>query len=176
VTAKVEVTKKAVPEESVRQPAAIRQKGAVMKKVAVVRNLATITFLLAFLIVLPVVRADEWNQATLFTFSQPVQIPGHVLPAGTYLFEIVNNFNREIVRISNADRTNVIAVIQARPTQQKGLSGKAAIVLAERGGSQPEAIVAWSYPGRVEGHQFLYPKQMQEEVAKDKQDTIVFGD
>jgi hypothetical protein len=176
VTAKVEVTKKAVPEESVHQPAAIRQKGAVMKKVAVVRNFATITFLLAFLIVLPVVRADEWNQATLFTFSQPVQIPGHVLPAGTYLFEIVNNFNHEIVRISNADRTNVIAVIQARPTQQKGLSGKAAIVLAERGESQPEAIVAWSYPGRVEGHQFLYPKQMQEEVAKDKQDTIVFGD
>jgi len=146
-----------------------------MKKVAVVRNFVTITFLLAFLIVLPVVRADEWNQATLFTFSQPVQIPGHVLPAGTYLFEIVNNFNHEIVRISNADRTNVIALIQARPTTQKGLSGKAAIVLAERGGSQPEAIVAWSYPGRVEGHQFLYPKQVQEEVAKDKQDTIVFG-
>jgi Protein of unknown function (DUF2911) len=147
-----------------------------MKKGAVVRNSVAVTFLLAFLIVLPVVRADEWNQATLFTFSQPVQIPGHVLPAGTYLFEIVNNFNHEIVRISNADRSNVIAVIQARPTQQKGLSGKAAIVLAERGGSKPEAVVAWSYPGRLEGHQFLYPKQVQEEVAKDKQDTIVFGD
>jgi hypothetical protein len=146
-----------------------------MKKAAVVRNFATITFLLAFLIVLPVVRADKGNQATLFTFSQPVQIPGHVLPAGTYLFEIVKNFNHEIVRISTGDRTNVIALIQARPTQQKGLSGKAAIVFAERGESQPEAIVAWSYPGRVEGHQFLYPKQVQQEVAKDKHDTIVFG-
>jgi hypothetical protein len=146
-----------------------------MKKAAVVRNFATITFLLAFLIVLPVVRADEVNQATLFTFSQPVQIPGHVLPAGTYLFEIVKNFNHEFVRISTGDRTNVIALIQARPAQQKGLSGKAAIVLAERLESQPEAIVAWSYPGRVEGHQFLYPKQVQQEVAKDKHDTIVFG-
>ena len=147
-----------------------------MKKSAVIRNLITVAILLAFFIVLPVVRADEWNQATLFTFSQPVQIPGQVLPAGTYLFELVDSFNHEIVRISHADRTNVIAVIQARPTLQKGLSGKAAIVLAERGVSQPEAIVAWSYPGRVEGHQFLYPKQVQEEVAKDKQDTIVFGD
>jgi hypothetical protein len=147
-----------------------------MKKAAVVRNFATITFLLAFLIVLPVVRADEGNQATLFTFSQPVQIPGRVLPAGTYLFEIVKNFNHEIVRISTGDRTNVIALIQARPTMQKGSPGKAAIILAERGESQPEAIVAWSYPGRAEGHQFLYPKQVQEEVAKDKQDTIVFGD
>ena len=147
-----------------------------MKKSTFVRNVVIITFLLAFFIVLPVVHADEWNQATFFTFSQPVQIPGRVLPAGTYLFELVNSFNHEIVRISNADRTNVIAIIQARPTQQKGLSGKSAIVLAERGVSQPEAIVAWSYPGHVEGHQFLYPKQVQEQVAKEKQDTIVFGD
>ena len=147
-----------------------------MKKSTFVRNVVIITFLLAFFIVLPVVHADEWNQATFFTFSQPVQIPGQVLPAGTYLFELVNSFNHEMVRISNADRTNVIAIIQARPTQQKGLSGKSAIVLAERGVSQPEAIVAWSYPGHVEGHQFLYPKQVQEQVAKEKQDTIVFGD
>jgi hypothetical protein len=58
----------------------------------------------------------------------------------------------------------------------EGLSGKAAIILAERGASQPEAVVAWTYPGRVEGHQFLYPRPVQEEVAKDKQDTFVFGD
>ena len=147
-----------------------------MKRVAIVKNVAAVAFLLAFLIVLPVVRADEWNQATQFTFSQPVQVPGHVLPAGTYVFEMVNSFNHEIVRISNADRTNVIAIIQAVPTQHRSLSGKAGIILAERGASEPEAIVAWSYPGRVEGHQFLYSKQVQNEIAKGKQDTIVFGD
>jgi hypothetical protein len=143
---------------------------------ATVSKVAAVSLLLAFLIALPTVRADESNQATLFTFNQPIQIPGHVLPAGTYLFEIVNNFNHEIVRISNADRTNVIALIQARPTLQKGFTGKAAIVLAERGASQPVAIVAWSYEGRVQGHQFLYPKQLQEELAKDKQDTLALGD
>jgi len=147
-----------------------------MKKAAVVKNFLTAAMLLAFLIVLPSVRADEWNQATLFTFNESVQIPGQVLPAGTYVFEIVNNFNHEIVRISNADRTRVIALIQARPTTQKGFSGKAAIVLAERGSSQPPAVVAWSYAGRLDGHQFLYPKQLQEEVAKEKHDTFVFGD
>ena len=42
--------------------------------------------------------------------------------------------------------------------------------------SQLEVIVAWSYPGRVESHQFLYPKRVQAEVAKDKHDVIVFGD
>jgi len=136
-----------------------------MKGSSFVRSIVIATFLLAFLIILPGVRADEWNQA-----------PGHVLPAGTYLFEIIGNFNHEIVRISNADRTNVIAVLQARPTLQRNQSGKAAIVLAERGNSQPEAIVSRSYPGRVEGHEFLYPKSVQAEVAKDRKDTIVFGD
>jgi hypothetical protein len=147
-----------------------------MKKVAVVRNFVTVTFLLAFLIILPVVHADESHQATLFTFNQPVEIPGHVLPAGTYRFEIVNNFNHEIVRISNADRSHVIALIQARPTLRRDSSGKASIVLAERGVSQPPAIISWSYLGRAEGHQFLYSKQLQREVAKEKQDTFVFGD
>ena len=146
-----------------------------MKKAAVVKSFPAVALLLAFLIVLPNVRADEWNQATLFTFNQPVQIPGRVLPAGTYLFEIVNEFNHEIVRISKADHT-VIALIQARPSIQKGFTGKAAIVLAERGSLQPPAVVAWTYAGRLEGHQLLYPKQMQTEVAKDKQDTFVFGD
>jgi hypothetical protein len=147
-----------------------------MKNAAVVRSFLAAAMLLAFLILMPNVRADEWNQATLFTFNESVQIPGQVLPAGTYVFEIVNNFNHEIVRISNADRTRVIALIQARPATQKGFTGKAAIVLAERGSSQPPAVIAWSYAGRLEGHQFLYPKQMQTEVAKDKHDTFVFGD
>ena len=147
-----------------------------MKKVVVFRSFLTLALLLAFSIVLPNVRADEWNQATLFTFNQPVQIPGQVLPAGTYLFELVNDFNHEIVRISNADRTNVIALIQARPTTQKGFAGKAAIVLAERGLSEPAAVVAWSYAGRSEGHQLVYPKQLREKVAKEKHETFVFGD
>jgi hypothetical protein len=44
--------------------------------------------MVAFTILLPVVHADDWNQATRVTFSQPVQIPGHVLPAGTYWFQL----------------------------------------------------------------------------------------
>jgi len=108
----------------------------------------------------------------LFTFSQPVQIPGQLLPAGTYMFELVNSFNHEIVRVSKADHT-VIALIQARLSTQKGFTGKASIVLADRGSSQPPAVVAWSYAGRLEGHQLLYPKLVRTEVAKDKQDTFV---
>jgi hypothetical protein len=47
--------------------------------------------------------------------------------------------------------------------------------LADRGPAKPQAIMSWFYPGRAEGHEFLYPKQLQKELAKDKQVTIVSG-
>ena len=59
-----------------------------MKDVAVVRTFAPIALLLAFLMVLPAARADQANQATKVTFNQAVQIPGRVLPAGTYWFTL----------------------------------------------------------------------------------------
>ena len=59
-----------------------------MKSAIVVRNFVAILFLLAVLVALPAARADQSNQATKVTFSQPVQIPGRVLPAGTYWFEL----------------------------------------------------------------------------------------
>jgi hypothetical protein len=51
----------------------------------------------AFLIMLPVLRASEFDQATKFTFSQPVSIPGQVLPAGTYWFTVIAGFDPNVV-------------------------------------------------------------------------------
>ena len=54
-----------------------------------VRNtLSILGLMLTFTFMLPVVHADDWNQATRFTFNQPVQVPGHILPAGTYFLPI----------------------------------------------------------------------------------------
>ena len=47
--------------------------------------------------------ADENNQETTITFSAPVQIPGQVLSAGTYTFELANPFN--LNRLVSASRT-----------------------------------------------------------------------
>ena len=54
-----------------------------MKRIVLASNLATILFSLAFPVLFPAARADQSNQATKFTLSQPVQIPVPVLPAGT---------------------------------------------------------------------------------------------
>jgi hypothetical protein len=52
--------------------------------------------------------ADEFDQATTVTFTQPVQIPGQLLPAGTYVFRLANNdSSHNVVQIFNSDRTHI---------------------------------------------------------------------
>jgi hypothetical protein len=42
---------------------------------------------LAYAAMLPTLSvADTWNPATKSTFSEPVEVPGMVLPSGTYWF------------------------------------------------------------------------------------------
>src|ERR1041385_5417704 len=48
---------------------------------------------------------------TVVTFSQPVEIPGAVLPAGTYVFEQVEGFEH-VARILSADETHVYATLE----------------------------------------------------------------
>jgi len=50
------------------------------------RKLVILATVLAFLTTLPVARASDQDQASKLTFNKAVQIPGRVLPAGTYWF------------------------------------------------------------------------------------------
>ena len=75
--------------------------------------------MLAFTILLPVVHADDWNQATRVTFSQSVQVPGHVLPAGTYWFQLSDTNDRHhLVQILREDRTLVASVCDSPPASR----------------------------------------------------------
>jgi len=109
-------------------------------------------------LVVPATRASEWNQATKFTFSQPVQVPGEVLPAGTYWFQTVQTPTdaNNVVVIYNADRTEPEATLLTQPAfRTHGLS-KARATLGEQSGNKPPELMAWFYPGRAYGHAFVY--------------------
>ena len=147
-----------------------------MKRTTVAMNFVTIAFLFAFLIVLPPARASESNQETRVTFSGPVQISGHVLPAGTYWFVAPANFNQhDVVRIFGADRTTLYATVITIDAGRSHPTDSTAFTLAARGSAHPEAIVTWFYPGRTVGHEFLYAKQVGRELRKDQQTTIMAG-
>ena len=118
--------------------------------------------------------ADESDQVTTITFSQPIQIPGQVLPAGTYLFKLADsNSNQNIVQIFNADRTVLYATLQTIATDRPEPTDHTVVALAEQGAGQPDVLLKWFYPGRETGNEFLYPQQKEKELAQDKQQTVM---
>jgi len=139
------------------------------------KSFSVIALMLAFAFMPLVLHADADNQATKFTFSQPVQIPGRVLPAGTYWFQLLNTPNRQVVQVLAEDGTPLAILLTLSRERHSG-NDDVAVTLAERGPGQPEAIVAWYYVGDTDGHEFLYPKQQARELARDVQKTVVAGD
>jgi hypothetical protein len=138
------------------------------------KTLITLGLALASVIVLPTARADEYDQASKLTFNKSVQIPGHVLPAGTYWFMLANINSRNVVQVFSSDRSTLYATILTIEADRPERTDKTAITFAERG-MQPETIVFWFYPGSSAGHQFLYPKAVEQEVARAERRTITVG-
>jgi hypothetical protein len=117
--------------------------------------------------------ADEADQSTTITFSAPIQVPGQVLPAGTYLFKLVNrDSDLNTVQIFNSDRTVLYATFQTIPTERSEPTGDTVVALAEQAGGQPVALLKWFYPGNEIGHEFVYSKEKERELAQDQQQTI----
>jgi hypothetical protein len=140
-------------------------------------KLLVITFCLAVLSVIGAptsMFADDWNQATKLTFSEPVEVPGVVLPAGTYWFQLADNDSeRNIVQIWNADRTQLVTTILAIPDYRMQPSGKTVVNFEERAADSPEAIQAWFYPGNNYGEQFVYPKARATQLAQQNNQPVL---
>jgi hypothetical protein len=108
---------------------------------------------------LPGAKADQWDQKTVFTFSGPVEIPGQVLPAGTYVFKLHSSAsNRHIVQVFNKDENHVYGTFLAIPDYRLRPASEPIINFHERAAGSPVAVKAWFYPGRNYGHEFVYPK------------------
>ena len=138
-----------------------------------------ITFMIAFVVAFVLffevsAHADMSDQATQITFSQPVQIPGQVLPAGTYWFLLANiSEQQDVVQIYNSDRSKLYATLETATIESQEATGHTVVKLAEQESSKPDALVAWFYPGETTGHEFLYPKDQEKQLSQDSQQTVV---
>jgi hypothetical protein len=136
-----------------------------MKNVKAVFCLLAITLFSAA--VLPSARADTWNKKTVVTFSQAVEVPGKILPAGTYTFQLADSLSdRHIVQIFNADGSQIISTILAINNYRLEPTGETVMKFSERPGDSPEALRAWFYPGDNFGQEFVYPKVRAIQLAQ----------
>ena len=118
-------------------------------------------------------RADEWDKKTLITFSQAVEIPGHVLPAGTYMFKLAESMsNRHIVQVFTADGSQILATVMTIPDYRLRATDQTVIKFREVPPDSAEAIRAWFYPGNTIGQEFVYPMSRAIELAITAQAVV----
>jgi hypothetical protein len=103
--------------------------------------------------------ADEWDKMTKITVGESIEVPGAVLPAGTYLFKLVDSpSDRHIVQVMNVREDHVYATVIAIPNYRLEPTGKTALTFYEVPAGQPAPVRAWFYPGDNFGQEFVYPK------------------
>jgi len=118
-------------------------------------------------------QANRWNKRTKLTFSQPIEVPGKVLPAGTYMFKLLDSTSyRHIVQIWNEDETQLITTIIAIPNYRLEPTAETVIKFHERPGDSPEALRAWFYPGDESGQEFAYPKTRAIQLAQASNEIV----
>jgi hypothetical protein len=96
----------------------------------------------------PLVRADDWDQRTVVSFSAPVEVPGQVLLPGTYVFKLADSSaDRNIVQVFNKDENHLYGTFLAIPDYRVKPADKTIITFDERPVGSPEAVKSWFYPG-----------------------------
>ena len=90
------------------------------------------------------------------TFSQAVEIPGKVLPAGTYVFQLADSpTSRHVVQVFDQDG-RILATVLTIPTARLTAAGDTRITFEERRTGAALPIKQSFYPGDLGGEEFIY--------------------
>jgi hypothetical protein len=93
------------------------------------------------------------TEATV-TFDHPVEVPGKVLPAGTYVFKTLDT--SELVQVFSARDKEIIATIQAIPAYRPAIrNGDSFVQLKTSVGARQE-VERLFVQGRATGYEFVY--------------------
>jgi hypothetical protein len=103
---------------------------------------------------------DSSSRLSFVTFNGTVALPGVVLPAGSYIFELASpHADQELVRVSSRDRSKVylttFTTIVKRPA---GLPADRIVTLGETARDGATPVKAW-FPSRsADGFEFVYSR------------------
>jgi hypothetical protein len=120
------------------------------------------------------VYADDWDKATKITVNQPFEVPGHVLPAGTYMVRLVDIAGeRHVVRFLSEDESKVFATLIAIPDFRLETTDKTSITFYEAEPANPKPLHAWFYPGHQFGVEFAYPEKRAAQIAAVTEEHVI---
>jgi hypothetical protein len=126
-----------------------------MRMISAVLLAASMAMLLG--VMSPKAKADTWNEKTIVTFKEPVEIPGHVLLPGTYTFKLMNSdADRDIVEVQSKSQPQFVYILLANPAERTSSTTNTTFEFEKLHRHSPEAIAEWFYPGDLYGQQFVY--------------------
>ena len=123
--------------------------------------------------------ADEWNKRTEFQFSAPVQIPGHTLAAGKYVFQLADSdSDRNVVLIFSEDSTgrqNLVTTLMAVPDYLDETPDNLWSILKSGPPGHPKRFTVGSTPARTRGGSSSTPTPRRREINEMSSDSARDG-
>lgn len=116
--------------------------------------------------------AQPADRRTLFTFSGPVALPGVTLPAGTYMFRLLDPSSR-LVQVLSADGTRVYATFFSLSAERFDPADRPEVRFMETAANMPAAIRTWWYPGERRGFEFIYPREQARRLAQGAREPVL---
>ena len=128
----------------------------------------------AAVLMVPGVRADEYTKLTYLTFSGPVQVPGVTLPAGTYMFKLADpSGGRRAIQIWDEKGTKLYTMLLTIPDEQLEAKDDPVVLFSERPSGSAHAVKSWFYPAERIGYEFIYPKSQAMKIAGDTNTSVL---
>ena len=114
----------------------------------------------------PAVRADDPAQQATVTIQSPEQVPGSVLPAGTYMFRKTGaQSGWVIVQIYSKDGSALVTTILAYPNAKVASNGQNFVVYPANGLGSIPAMEGIVFTGDSTVEQFAYPKSAADQIG-----------
>lgn len=125
------------------------------------RTLAAAAFgvLLIGIAARPSTAASAWGTSDhreYLTFSAPIALPGVVLAAGTYVFELPTEAAHNIVRVSSKDGRQIYFTQYTREVGRPNKADVPRVIFSEAGPKSPRPVNTWFPRGEESGRQFIY--------------------
>lgn len=107
----------------------------------------------------------DTRDRTFLTFSGPVEMPGVMLNAGTYVFKLADTPSRNVVQVWDRDEKNMIGHWLFVQAERPEVSQDTVVMFKETAAGTTPAVQYWYYPGERVGKEFVYPKDQAAKIA-----------
>ena len=120
------------------------------------------------------VRGETFDKRTVFTFNRPISVPGVTLPAGDYMFRIVDTTTgRKVIQVLSGDGATPYAMLHSIPDIRVEASANPEVRFMETAKGKPSAVKTWWYPNERIGYEFIYPKEQARRLAEETQEPVL---